>query len=113
MVSIRDCYATGAVNATNRSSAGGLVGHVRTEAVVERCFASSDVLVTDCGSVSGNTCLGGLIGYLNSGTVNDSYATGDVVGTNIAVPVVSILAVCWVISMRAVLKSTGPIRLAK
>ncbi len=84
VVSIRDCYATGAVNATNRSSAGGLVGHVRTEAVVERCFASGDVLVTDCGSVSGNTCLGGLIGYLNSGTVNDSYATGDVVGTNIA-----------------------------
>ena len=83
VISIRDCYATGDVSATNLSSAGGLIGYSRSIATIDYCFASGDVSVENCGSLSGNTCLGGLIGYLSSGTVSCAYATGDVTGANI------------------------------
>ena len=60
-------YATGDVNGT--SQIGGLVGYGRD---VSESFATGNVTGTD-------EEIGGLIGYLTSGTVQDAYATGGVV----------------------------------
>ncbi|RLM53907.1 PKD domain-containing protein [Halobellus sp. Atlit-31R] len=60
-------YATGDVNGTSRI--GGLVGYGRD---VSESFATGNVTGTD-------EEIGGLVGYLTSGTVEDAYAAGGVV----------------------------------
>ncbi len=60
-------YATGDVNGTGRL--GGLVGYGRD---VSESYASGNVTGTD-------DEIGGLIGYLSSGTLEDVYAAGGVV----------------------------------
>jgi len=60
-------YATGAVNGTGRL--GGLVGYGRD---VSESYATGNVTGTD-------EEIGGLVGYLTSGTLEDVYAAGGVV----------------------------------
>jgi hypothetical protein len=70
---ITDSYAKAAITAHN--TIGGLVGRVSDYGVVERSFATGN-MISDRRS-------GGLIGQIFRGTVKDSYATGNVSG-NIA-----------------------------
>jgi filamentous hemagglutinin family protein len=70
---ISDSYATGDVTATNSYSgyayAGGLVGENGDGGVITGSYATGDVV--------GGTDQGGLVG-INSGSISDSYATGNV-----------------------------------
>lgn len=95
---IQDSFATGSVAGYN--SIGGLVGAAKMS-VIENSFANGDVTGTHeigglighaegmtklnklyaTGLVSGGDNLGGLIGYL-TGSLSNSYATGDVVGND-------------------------------
>ncbi|MDS0280695.1 PGF-pre-PGF domain-containing protein [Halomicroarcula sp. S3CR25-11] len=66
-------YATGAVTG-NGDSVGGLVGENTGGSTVNVTYAT--------GSVAGGTAVGGLVGR-NDATVNESYATGRVSGTDV------------------------------
>jgi autotransporter-associated beta strand protein len=80
---VEDCYSTadvtGQVSETDPSPAntggvGGLIGYTAPGTIVRRCFAT--------GSTTGTYYVGGLIGYVDSGstTVEDCFATGSVSG---------------------------------
>jgi hypothetical protein len=70
--SIRNSYSTGVV--TGSDLIGGFVGQNRLyQSRIINCYAT--------GSVTGINETGGFIGYIESGFVNDSYATGDVTAT--------------------------------
>jgi hypothetical protein len=68
---ITDCYSTGRVLGT-QDSIGGLVGWNNGQITV--CYST--------GSVSGNYCVGGLVGYnyFYYATITDCYSTGYVSG---------------------------------
>ncbi len=70
---IRNCYCTGTVNGEELTGGGGLAG--------ESIFG----IITDCYStvtVNGYSMIGGLVGYTYEGTINNSYSTGNVTGSN-------------------------------
>jgi len=70
-----DCYATGGVFGTDRSSdLGGLVGH-NNLGTIERCYATGNV---SAGNSNGN--LGGLVGSYINGSISGCYATGRISG---------------------------------
>ena len=70
---VTNSYATGSVTSTaNGQNIGGLIGY--NSATLSNSYATGDV--------NGASKVGGLIGYLGSGSVLSSYATGDVNGTN-------------------------------
>jgi hypothetical protein len=78
---IASSYATGSVtSAGGDASVGGLVGASGNKGVVTDSFASGNITVTG----ATNAFVGGLIGG-NGGSINRSYATGDVVadGNNV------------------------------
>lgn len=67
--SITNCYSTGSVSGDG--GIGGLVGsNLRS---ITSCYST--------GSVSGNGYVGGLVGYIDDGSIGDSYCTGTVSGT--------------------------------
>lgn len=68
--SIEGCYTSGAVNATG--SAGGLVGY-QYSGSIKNCYT--------LGTINGGGSLGGLVGYQNGGSILNSYAVGNVNGT--------------------------------
>jgi hypothetical protein len=71
---IRDCYATGTIVADGEY-VGGIVG-VETESTIDRCYNTVNV--------TGNTYVGGLIGYMfntTSGNVNNCFSVGNVTAT--------------------------------
>lgn len=72
---IRYCYATGHVTGVGdyRSELGGLVGWQNDGGTIYECFALGDV--------TGDSELGGFIGWTNGGTISDCYARGDVTST--------------------------------
>ena len=74
---ISKCYAQGNVNSSqNKAAMGGLVGSINGDVTIEYSFATGNVAKGD-----GNyTYRGGLVGYVQSGTVTISncYATGEV-----------------------------------
>jgi hypothetical protein len=67
-------YATGTVTGGVAYNVGGLAGHV------SHGFSVSDSHAT--GNVSGAYNIGGLIGSINGGILDNSYATGDVSGAS-------------------------------
>ncbi len=72
---IEQCYAAAAVEGSGQYL-GGLVGYHGRDpfAAIINCYAR--------GSVSGGTCVGGLVGYNYwSGQIYNSYSTGRVLGT--------------------------------
>jgi len=69
---IKSCYATGTVTCS-QSSTGGLVGFNYSRGAITFCYATGDV--------SGNTKVGGLVGWHESGTITSCYASGSVSGS--------------------------------
>ena len=64
------CYSTSAVNGTN-ADAGGVVGKNLSGGKVTACYSTGNVTGVDAG---------GVVGYNDSGTVNDCYWSGIVEG---------------------------------
>ena len=79
-----DSYSTGAVNVTNptpNANVGGLLGYANSKtANYKRLHSSGNVSITN-GSAD---YVGGLIGFLRAGAIEDSSATGNVSGGRIA-----------------------------
>ena len=70
---ILNSHATGSVVMVGSSEVGGLVGHNNN--LISNSYAT--------GNVTGVSNVGGLVGNLNSGTINyGSYASGEVAGDN-------------------------------
>ncbi len=67
---VKNCYST--ANVTGRINVGGLIGYNADYAVVKNCYSTANV--------TGLTRVGGLIGR-NRGTVNKTYAAGNVTAT--------------------------------
>ena len=77
---IENCFTTGSLVASGRSSHGGLVGRTDdVETTIRGSWSSADVTVTREGTDARWT--GGLAGYVREGLIEDSYATGNVVST--------------------------------
>jgi len=74
---IQKCYSTGTVTGYYNST-GGLAGTNQSSSLITQCFSS----VTCAVSGSGLWSLGSLVGYNNSATITNSYATGSVTGIN-------------------------------
>jgi hypothetical protein len=71
---IKYSYATGnVVGLSNSSNVGGLAGVNTNTGTINYCYAT--------GVVSGGGCIGGLIGQVSLSTIADSYARGNVTGT--------------------------------
>ena len=77
---IENCFSTGTLTTSARSSHGGLVGRTDdVETTIRGSWSSADVTVTRGGTDARWT--GGLAGYIREGLIEDSYATGNVVST--------------------------------
>jgi hypothetical protein len=72
---IENSSSNATVNGTGGFSVGGLVGRVHMYAQVSRSFATGKV-------TSLGTATGGLAGDLRNGIIENSYASGDVVGVD-------------------------------
>ena len=70
-------YATGSVTASSGSNVGGLVGYAGSGATFTASYAT--------GNVSGDSEIGGLVGYGSGITVIAGYATGSVTGSGSSV----------------------------
>lgn len=69
---ISNCHAEAAVTSES-SFVGGLVGYNYPEGIIKTSYAA--------GSVEGSSYVGGLVGVNNEGSIDQSYATGTVRGT--------------------------------
>lgn len=74
------CHSSGSASSSNTTSnadicLGGLVGDFKTNAVVTKCYSSVIINQTTNGRD-----IGGLVGRLQQGTIEKSYATGNVSG---------------------------------
>jgi len=97
-----DCYSTGAISGIG-SYVGGLVGLNELSGAVTNCYSTGGVSSTDfngfvgglvgdnrgdvahcynAGAVSGNRCVGGLVGWNDHGSVTDCCSTGVVSGNS-------------------------------
>jgi hypothetical protein len=82
---IENCFSTGKLVASGRSSHGGLVGRTdNIETTISQSWSSADVTVTYV-STNDARWSGGLAGYIREGLIKDSYATGKVVSTGVRV----------------------------
>ena len=72
-LTITNCYNTGSVDGSGHESVGGIVGGIYDDATITNCY--------NTGSVSGTRYVGGIVGYVYSGTVTitNCYNTGSVV----------------------------------
>lgn len=74
---VSNTYATGTVTSTGTAArTGGLVGGILSGGRVSGSYAAA--------AVSGYSLVGGLAGYVNAGTISNSYATGAVSGNGAA-----------------------------
>jgi filamentous hemagglutinin family protein len=70
-------HTEGSVSVVGASpQAGGIVGMLGASASLNQCYSSASVT----GLTGSSGAAGGLAGYLNTGTITDSYAIGDVNG---------------------------------
>jgi filamentous hemagglutinin family protein len=79
--SVTQSYATGAVGGSGNVQLGGLVGSNHAGATITSSYATGDVTGTSLVAGSGNqgdiAAVGGFVGQ-NSGTITNSYASGNV-----------------------------------
>ena len=83
--SIENCKVNGNINVKNIDGyirAGGIVGYVSSNGKVISNQAHTDINAEITGGAKMQ--LGGVVGNIECGTVNDCYATGTVTGTNTA-----------------------------
>ena len=73
-LTIDNSYATGTVASPYDNGVGGLVGSVDGYVTISKSHSSADV--------NGSYNVGGLAGYAYYPTIDDSYATGSVAGSN-------------------------------
>ena len=69
----KNSFATGTVTCVENSSAGGFIGHAENSIRIQNCYATGNVTTSN----SESTNLGGLVGDLQDGIIENSYATGD------------------------------------
>ena len=74
---VSESYATGTV--TGGYGTGGLVGQTASDSIISKSYATGNV--EDAGS-SSNGLIGGLVGFLNTSEITESYATGTTIGLN-------------------------------
>jgi|GEM_PF-756643 len=74
---IENCFTTGSVTGYNQS-VGGLAGTNSNSSTITKCYSTVTCNVSGQHTYS----LGGLVGYNNSATISNSYATGSVTGIN-------------------------------
>lgn len=72
-VNIENCSVTGKIY-SNASETGGLVGYMRKECIISNCYTSVELVSTE-------NLTGGLVGGADDSGINNSYASGRVVGT--------------------------------
>ncbi|MDL2288347.1 S-layer homology domain-containing protein [Oscillospiraceae bacterium OttesenSCG-928-F05] len=101
---VTNCYATGAAAGGDYAFVGGLVGNVGSNSNITNCYATGDAVggawakvgglagasggtvvnsyaTGDAtGGANGSTNVGGLVGYIFSGSATNCYATGAVTG---------------------------------
>lgn len=70
---IKDSYSTGTI--TGNDAVGGLVGYNESSGVIERTYSTATVTSLSAGRI------GGIVGANNSGSVSDSYAINQIVGS--------------------------------
>ena len=71
---IDNCSVTGKINGIGSSYwVGGLVGYIRNDTIISNCTVEIDVV--------GDTDVGGLVGEVFSGTINNCYVKGSVNGS--------------------------------
>jgi|AntAceMinimDraft_9_1070365.scaffolds.fasta_scaffold69872_2 hypothetical protein len=100
---IQNCWVKGSLTAGNYSEdVGGLCGWNQSTGTISGCYVigpvsggansgglggvcgSNDGIITDCwanSSITGRNSLGGLCGFLDGGSIINSYSTGSVTGT--------------------------------
>lgn len=90
VVTVSGCYTTGKINVTGTgayfSMIGGLAGFAlgrgNDPIVFSKCYSTCDV--SAIGKTTTPFSVGGLMGNLDAGTVEDCYAMGDVTGETVA-----------------------------
>jgi len=70
---ISDSWSSAHVVSLNQSGVGGLIGDLTSNGVVSGSFAT--------GRVGKDSCMGGLVGYSDGGSIVNSYAIGPSIGT--------------------------------
>lgn len=99
---IFNCSSSGTINMTEDWDAGGLIGWINNNSIVDFCYSSCTVTGTDYvgglaadlssnsvlsnsysrGAVQGNNRVGGLLGSTTNSTIDFSYSAGQVSGTS-------------------------------
>jgi beta-lactam-binding protein with PASTA domain len=69
---IEDCFST--ITISGSSYVGGLCGQSQNSAVISNCHAVADI--------TAGYCTGGLVGYVSSSSVSDSFANGSISGSD-------------------------------
>ena len=72
--SIYNCYNKG--NVTGTSQAGGILGYGVSNPSVKNCYNRGDILLKT--TQTGSRYVGGILGYVNTGTLSNCYNTGSV-----------------------------------
>jgi len=72
---IVNCYSGGTIRVAN-NTAGGLAGEIKGSGTVTTSFSTA--------TVRGANWVGGLVGYFGGNSINNCYATGNVISTNAA-----------------------------
>ena len=77
---ITDCHSIGNITGVPTSlgsdgnNIGGIAGYVNTAATIKRCYSAGDII--------GDDYLGGIIGYIKNGSVEDCHSAG-IIGTDV------------------------------
>ena len=74
MTTITNCFASGEVTAPTGECVGGLIGYAYIDVMISHCSAFGNVS-------GGDLCVGGFIGWNDSGSMSGCSASGDVSGT--------------------------------
>ena len=74
---VENCYNAGTVSVSGSGSVGGVVGHNNSSVSHTAIVRSS----YNTGTVTGGSRTGGVVGYIESGVVENCYNTGDVTGS--------------------------------
>jgi len=75
---VKNVYVTGEVYSGNSGRVGGLIGAGQLYTTITRCYASVTVEAFNSGFMG----VGGIVGYMPSGSVTDCYSEGTVTGGN-------------------------------
>lgn len=80
-MSAQDCFYSGTVTVISSCNAGGIAGWTECDSVIDNCYSTGNAYGMNVASGS-TTLLGGLVGYMKSGTAQYSYFAGNVQGAN-------------------------------